>query len=231
MTRFQSSTIARGTTERIAYHRFLTATPTCERALPCSVIWPSSARPPEIQEMSYIRLLRLPPPSEAVGPYWRRQLSACSRNAGSSSPEHARTVSRRIRAHHHGLVREGGEGIPEEVGHRVLVGVDTSLVTAGVAEAVARRAGAACGSQAAAVRRSQTCFAHGEKALLRSRHRQPPSTCCGAAGTGWNYGSRGLGLQLQPLRAFASAPPDQAAKPNSTGPRQRDLLKPSDVSK
>lgn len=209
--------------------------PTCEvelRVLPLAELSATI----KIQKMSYTRLLRLPLSSEAVSPHWRRQLSGCSRNGGSGSLEHSRTASRRFRTHHPGLGREGGEGIPKAVENRVSDGADASLLTAGAAEAAARRAGAASRRQATAVRRFQTSFAHGEEAFLRSRHQPPSSRFWGAAGAGWKYGSRGGGLQSQSLRAFASTPPpDQAAKPSSTGPRQRaslgDLLKPSDVSK
>ena len=181
--------------------------------------------------MSYLRLLRLPPPSETVGLSWRRKLSACARHG--KGPERERTTYRRVRAHNHGLEKEEGESIVEAVGSKFVGEVDIFLVHEG---ATARRADASSRKQAAAVPRLQTHPGHGAKALWRSRHRPLSSLFREAAGSGWKYGWGGVVVPTQSLRAFASAPPDPAARPShySKSPRQRtplrDLLKPSDVS-
>ena len=182
--------------------------------------------------MSYARLLRLPPPSEAVGPHWRRKLSACAR-LGSGPGCRRTAVYKCVRAHSYGLQQGGGDNIFKVVGNRV---VDEVCTSSGKEGAAARRADATNRSRASTVSGFQTNAGHGATTLLRSRQRPPSSTFREAPGSGWDCGWGGMGAPNQSLRAFASTPPDPAAKPShySRVPRQRtplgDLLKPSDVS-
>ena len=201
--------------------------------------------------MSYVRLLRLPPQSEAVSPYWRRHLSARSNNGGSSA-EHARVVwqHRRVRARKHALSCAGGEDILDATaqvagGNRGFGQVRT--LVEGVAGGGGKNTGTASAIRvphtAAALTATetfQTSPAHGNGLLMHSKPPNSPLPLWGVLGIGWSHGERGTGLQSQSLRGFASAaPPDPSAKtsPASKSERVRpgqraflgDLLKPSDV--
>lgn len=201
--------------------------------------------------MSYVRLLRLLPQSEAVGPCWRRHLSAHSSNRVSSA-EHARVVwqHRRVRARQHARSSAGGGDVPDAIaqvalGSRGFGQVRTPLEV--VADGGGRKntgtAGAIRSRHTAALTATETLptsAAHGTGLLLHSTRPHYPLARLGALGTDWSHGAGGTGVQSQSLRGFASAaPPDPSVKTSPArkgervGPGQRaflgDLLKPSDV--
>lgn len=201
--------------------------------------------------MSYVRLLRLPPQSEAVGPYWRRHISVARFSSGRSA-EHARVVwqHRCVRARQHALRRAGGDGVLDAIaqvslGNRGFGQVRTlweGVAGGGGCKNTATASAIAIPDKAAlaANARLQISPAHGDGLPLQSTRPASPLPLWGALETGWNHGAGGTGVQSQSLRGFASAaPPDPSAKtsPDSkverVGPGQRaflgDLLKPSDV--
>lgn len=181
--------------------------------------------------MSYVRLLRLPPQSEAVSLQCRRNLSARSSKCGSST-EQARVVwqHRRVRARKHASSWAGGDDVLDAAFAEVALGkrgcgqVRTPLEcvvdggggrnTAATASAILRMVSAA----PEAAETLQTRPARGTGLVMHSTRPNHPLPLWGEAlRTGWSRGAGGTTVgvqsQSQSLRGFASAaPPDPSTK-------------------